>query len=120
VTNKGSSAVGCGDDGGGTSPANHRPVLAAQADTTVAVGDSLELWAWAEDVDGDALTYSLAIRMTLTELKQGHLPDTHFDAQTGHFVFRPSPDDRPSRFFEFRVSDGRGGADSTSFTVTVD
>ena len=111
--------VGCGDNDGGMGPTNHSPVLAAQSDTIVAVGHSLELWASAEDVDGDTLTYSLSVFLSQAELKQGYFPDTEFDAQTGHFVFTASSDDRPSRSFTFGVSDGRGGTDSATFTVIV-
>ena len=111
--------MGCGDNGGGTAPTNHAPVLGPQSDTTVALGDSLELWAVVEDSDGDVLTYTLTVHLTLAEFKQGYFPDAKFNTQTGYFWFRPSSDDRPSRDFTFGVNDGRGGLDSTRFTVTV-
>ena len=113
-------ASGCGNDKPGPlGPANHAPVIQPQSDTSVALGDTLELWAHANDADGDELSYALAVHLTLTELKQGYSPDTGFDGATGYFWFRPKPDDAPARRFTFYASDGRGGIDSTTFSVTV-
>ena len=109
----------CGDDGGGTAPASHAPVMAQQSDTTVAAGDTLDLWAVAQDTDGDELTYSLTVHLTLSEIRLGDIPDTEFNQQTGHFSFRTTAEDHPSRDFTFSARDNRGGADSTRFTVNV-
>lgn len=111
--------MGCGDDDGGVAPVNHAPVMAQQSDTTVAAGDTLQLWAVAQDSDGDDLIYSLTVHLTLSELKQGDIPDTEFDQQTGHFSFMTTAEDSPDRDFTFSASDGRGGADSTRFIVNV-
>jgi hypothetical protein len=110
----------CGsDDDGPAGPSNHAPVLQAQPDTTVAVGDTLHLWAIADDQDGDPLTYDAVVIGTLSDFKIRGLPDTQFDSTDGHFEFRPRTIDRPDRVFRFRVDDDRGGCDSTTFTVNV-
>jgi hypothetical protein len=111
-------ALGCGDDGGG-GPANHPPVLEAQPDTAVAIGDTLKLWVEAYDADGDNLSYGLTIAVTLEELRDGYIPDAHLEAGTGYYWFVPGPRDRPQRIFMFTVEDGRGGQDSDTITVYV-
>jgi hypothetical protein len=110
---------GCGSENGSTGPSNHAPTLNAQPDTTVAVGDTLHLWALADDPDGDVLTLHAVVIGTLSDFKLRGLPDFDFDPTDGHFEFRPKTIDRPDRVFRFEVDDGRGGCDSTTFTVGV-
>jgi len=113
-------AGGCssGDDGP-TGPSNHVPVIQPQADTTVAVGDTLRLRAVAHDRDGDSLTLSAATIGSLSDFMARGFPDTEFDQAGGQFEFRARAIDRPNRVFRFTVDDHQGGADSTFFTVYV-
>ena len=109
---------GCGEYVG-PRLSNEAPVLQGQPDTTAAVGDTLELWAHAYDADGDTLAYGLIAYVTYEEFTEGYKPDVAMSKNTGYFLFRPRDRDRPSRDFAFTVDDGRGGADSTSFSVSV-
>jgi hypothetical protein len=113
-------AIGCSEDNGPTSSgANHAPVIRPQNDTLLAVGDTLELSMIASYADEDQLTYGVTVELTLAEIKQGYWPHVHMDAHTGDFWFRAAEEDRPRRRFTVSVEDGRGGADSTTFSVTV-
>ena len=112
---------GCSDGGanGGTSPSNHPPVIEAQRDTSVVLGDTLVLWARAHDTDGDELTYAAMAHITYEELVRGYFPDAGIIPTSGRFRFRAQAEDCPGRRFTFSANDGRGGADSTPFTVGV-
>jgi len=110
---------GCGKDGGtgSTGPTNHLPVIQAQADTSLAIGDTLVIWAKAHDADGDELTYTAAAHISFAEFMRGYFPDAGMNATTGRFEFRTRDEDGPYRQFTFAVDDGCGGADSTTFMV---
>jgi hypothetical protein len=112
---------GCGKDGGSgsTGPSNHAPVLQGQADTSLALGDTLVIWAEAHDDDGDDLTYTAAAHISFEEFMRGYFPDAGMNATSGRFEFRTREDDGPSREFTFSVDDGRGGTDSTTFWVRI-
>lgn len=103
-------------------PSNHAPVLRPQSDTTITIGDTLHLWAVADDSDGDALMYGAAILGTWGRLRGvSHADfDIDFEPLTGHFIFRALARRRMGNDFQFTVDDGRGGRDSTTFTVFVD
>lgn len=113
---------GCGDDGGGgnTGPSNKSPVIEAQADTSVAFGDTLVIWAAAQDMDGDELSYTATAYISFEEFTRGYFPDAGMNAASGRFEFRTRLEDGPRRRFAFSVDDGRGGADSTTFWVDLD
>jgi hypothetical protein len=113
-------AGACGsDDGGPVVPLNHAPILRTQSDTTVAVRDTLHLWAVAHDQDGDPLIYDAVVVGTLADFKLRGFPDTDMESTDGHFEFRARAIDQPDRMFRFLVEDGRGGRDSTTFMVIV-
>ena len=97
-------ASGCGDDDGGgpVGPTNRPPVIQALPDTSATVGDTLKLWAIADDPDGDELTYRLTIFLTSVEIKLGYRPDADLDEQTAYFWFKPGASDLPSRSFRIR------------------
>jgi len=112
---------GCGDSGGtaGPGPSNHTPVIEAQADTSLAVGDTLIIWAKAHDADDDELAYTAAAHISFEEFMRGYFPDAGMNAASGRFEFRTRDEDGPQRRFTFSVDDGRGGADSTTFRVNI-
>ena len=109
---------GCGEKRA-TEPANRPPVLEAQPDTTVAVGDTLELWARAQDADGDSLSYRVTVYLTYQEYLDSYRPEVRMNGYTGHFWFKPVLRDGPSRAFMFKADDNRGGLDSAYFVVNV-
>lgn len=103
-------------------PSNHAPVLRPQADTTITVGDTLHLWAVADDFDGDPLIYGAAALSTWGRLKGICYPciDIDFEPSNGHFIFHAQARRRMGQDFQFTVADPRGGRDSTTFTVFVE
>jgi len=107
----------CSDDPAGVS--NKAPVMESQQDTTATAGDTLVLWAVAQDPDGDALQYGLVVFVTASQIFVGDIPNTDFDAATGRFEFRVFSSDQPEREFRFTAEDGRGGLASTEFNVIV-
>ena len=98
---------------------NNSPVILEQTDTTASLGDTLVLWAFATDPDGDSVVYNLDISITWGEIKLGLIPDAQIDRATGRFWFRPQNFDIPSRSFSFIARDGRGATDFTNFIVYV-
>jgi hypothetical protein len=113
---------GCGERGGNgvTGPSNRSPVIRAQADTSVSVGDTLVIWADAHDADGDDLVFTATAYISYEEFRRGYFPDAGMNAETGRFAFRTRSEDGPARRFAFSVEDGCGGEDSTSFWVTLE
>jgi hypothetical protein len=112
-------SVSCGDDNTcqpvENAPVNHPPVLQAQRDTSVFIGDTLRLAASATDPDGDALTYYLTPGLR-------HTSDTcatFIDSLTGQLWFAPSVNDRPERSMILTVVDEHGYGASTLFDVAV-
>ena len=109
---------GCDDDEPAPMlPENRPPVLTDQSDTTGVLGDTLRLVARATDPDADDLEYVLVIELSLSEIREGYIPAASLSRQSGDFSFVPGSRDRPSRYFQFLVSDGRDGEDSTRFAV---
>jgi hypothetical protein len=111
--------LACGDDDEPTGPVNNRPVMQAQRDTSVVLGDTLRLTAHADDLDGDVLDYSFTAFVTVQEILSGYRPDAEMDNSTGQFEFVGQSADQPSRSFRFEADDGRGGVDSTRFSIAV-
>ncbi len=103
-------------------PSNHAPVLRHQADTTITVGDTLHLWAVADDFDGDPLLYGAAVLGTWGRIKgcSNSGIDIDFEPSDGHFIYRAHSRNRSGHDFQFTVADTRGGCDSTTFTVFVE
>ena len=114
-----SGLLACGDDDEPTGPVNHAPVIQAQRDTSVVLGDTLRLTAHADDLDGDALSYGFTAFVTLQEILSGYVPMAEMNSSTGEFEFVGQSADQPSRSFRFQVDDGNGGVDSTRFSITV-
>ena len=115
--------LGCSEDGDDSNPLNidenHPPEIQEQADTFIAVGETLILQAVASDIDGDSLKFSSEAHVTWSEILDGDIPNIDTDGKTGMFRFVPADYDVPERLFTFIVDDYNGGLDSTSFIVTV-
>lgn len=113
--------MGCGDDAESpvSPPKGNAPVLAFQSDTTVAYGDTLRLNASATDPDGDSLAFSMAVLVSLSEIRTGYFARAGMDASTGAFWFLPGPRDVPDRSFQFTVTDETGLTDTSIFKVTA-
>jgi large repetitive protein len=90
---------------------NDNPVLAALTNASADELTPITFTASASDVDGDTLTYSLS----------GTIPaGAAINASTGVFTWTPTEAQGPSvNTFSVVVSDGHGGTDSKSITLTV-
>jgi hypothetical protein len=95
-------------------------VLAAQADTSCAVGDTLRLVATAQDEEGDTLSFAAGIAITYEEFREGYWAAGGMHPETGSYWFAPRSRDVPGRRISLIVTDTEGGTDSTSFWVRVD
>ena len=92
--------------------ANIAPVLAAIANQTIAEASTLTFTATATDTDvpADTLTYSLS----------GTVPTGASITTGGVFTWTPTEAQGPGSYsFDVVVSDGAGGTDSETITVTV-
>lgn len=98
-----------------TDSANRPPVLQAQRDTSVIIGDTLRLTASATDPNGDEVKYYLTVGLR----DASDTAAAFLDSLTGRFWFAPSIDDRPERSMMFTAVDERGSAISTLFDVSV-
>jgi hypothetical protein len=98
---------------------NHDPVIAQQADTSAIVGDTLRLEFAAIDEDEDSLHFEQEILVSWGDIKAGYWPIADIDSHKGSFWFYPHTYDMPARQVTVMVSDGHGGLDSTTFSVTV-
>lgn len=87
------------------------PVLDPIGNKTVAEGELLQFTVNATDIDGDPLTYSAS------GLPEG----ATFDPATRVFSWTPDFNQAgtPSPQVTFNVTDGNGGADSETITITV-
>ena len=117
----GAAFAGCGSGGSERllGPENQPPVIMDQQDTFVVVQDTLRLVATATDPDADPLTFRLGVFLTFWEVKIGYRPEASLDEASGEFRLVPAVQDTPQRQFRFIAKDGRGGADSTQFSVAV-
>jgi M6 family metalloprotease-like protein/uncharacterized repeat protein (TIGR01451 family) len=88
-------------------PENNPPVLSLIGNRTIDEGQLLEFTISATDPDGDSLTYSA------TGLPSG----ASFSAQK--FSWTPSYTQAGNYSVTFNVSDGKGGTDSETITITV-
>ena len=87
---------------------NRAPVLAAVGDQQVAEGSSLRIELSATDADEDQLTYEVS----------GHPPGSSVSGST--FMWDPTHEQAGAYEVTFTVSDGRGGTDSETITITVE
>jgi hypothetical protein len=88
---------------------NQAPVLSAIGNQTVSVGQTLALTLSASDGEGDSLTFSA-----------GSLPaGATLDSTSGAFAFTPTSSQVGTYSITFSVSDGRGGSDSETITISV-
>jgi hypothetical protein len=76
------------------------------------MGDTLRLQAFAHDIDGDTIAFSLIVWYTLDELRRNYFAKVNMDSETGHFWFFPQDQDKPVRSFSFVAKDAVGGSDS--------
>ena len=113
----GEKATPTGPDDPGDTVSNHPPVMRNQPDTSATVGDTLVLFAYAEDEDGDSLIYG----MTNIILKhfQHNEALADIDEVTGEFHFYVRSTDIPFQMFEFYAVDIECNSDTTFFTVQV-
>jgi hypothetical protein len=88
---------------------NNPPVLAAIGQKTVAEAANLSFTISASDADSDTLSYSA------TTLPAG----ATFNPQTRLFSWTPTYSQSGTYNVTFEVSDGRGGVDSETVTITV-
>jgi len=94
------------------------PIISAQRDTSVAVGDTLRLQAHANDPDGDSVAfYATAILRDASE--RDYVAEVHINRETGDFLFVPRFQDMPARTIMFTAVDARGYSASTLFDVSV-
>ena len=88
---------------------NHAPVLNLIGDRTVNETSTLTFTVTATDLDGDRLD------ITLTSLPQG----ARFNSTTGVFQWTPSIGQAGNYTIIFMASDGKGGTDNETITITV-
>ena len=100
-------------------PPNIPPVLFDHPDTSTTVGSTIYFWPVAYDLDDDSLTYDGFVNATWSDFKRGTVPVYRFIDEFNVLEFKPQAYDRPSRRVYLMVYDGRGGADTTRFTVNV-
>ena len=94
------------------------PIIQAQRDTSLVVGDTLRLRAYATDPDGDDVTfYATALLRDASE--RNYVADVHMDQETGDFWFVPGFRDMPDRTIMFTAVDEHGYSASTLFEVTA-
>jgi hypothetical protein len=99
---------------------NNPPVIESLPDTFVALGDTIWLYAVADDPDQDKVHFSGSCNnITWSQLQSGDLPGFGVDSQSGEFAFVPKSFDVPYRIFEVSASDSCGAFDSTVFTIQV-
>ncbi|RLJ01518.1 MAG: hypothetical protein DRP11_04260, partial [Candidatus Aenigmatarchaeota archaeon] len=88
---------------------NHPPKFNPIGNKIIREGNSLEFTVSAADPDGDALTYSAS------GLPEG----ANFDLTTHTFSWTPTSDQAGTYSVTFSVSDGKGGQDEETITITV-
>ena len=87
-----------------------KPSIDPIGDATITAGDTFDHTAAATDPDGDTLTYSLAAG-----------PDgATINSASGAISWATDAGDVGGHSFTVSVSDGNGGTDDESFTVTVE
>ena len=112
--------VGCaGDKGVGPDGGNHPPVIQEIGDTTAVLGDTLRIQVVANDRDGDDVHFNLIIQCSWSDLQQDRCPHAGIKSSDLRFWFWPRTWDLASRQFLIVADDGRGGKDSTEFSVAV-
>ncbi len=89
-------------------PTNHPPVLSPVGDKSICALFTLSFYLSATDPDGDTLTYSVDGPSGAT-----------ICSFNGLFTWKPGCDQLGSHLVTFRVSDGKGGVDQETITITV-
>ncbi|MCI0452138.1 MAG: hypothetical protein L0Z51_07075 [Candidatus Latescibacteria bacterium] len=114
-------AGGCGDSesSGPAAPVNYPPTIDVVPDTTIAYGDTLRVNVTGSDPDGGPLTFSMAVMVSLSEIRTGYSTSAGIDKDSGSFWFYPGPRDVPDRSFQFAVTDDGGLDDTAILTVTT-
>jgi Big-like domain-containing protein len=104
------SACGGGDNSGGT--ANHAPALSAISDVSMVAGNSVTIALTATDQDNDTVVYSVS----------GGTPSTVSATISGNsLTITPAPGYTTTLPITFTAtaSDGKGGTDAKTFSVSV-
>src|SRR5439155_9384327 len=92
---------------------NHAPTLNAIANMTVDEGKTADQVITGSDADGDALTFTKVNGSPL------FMTVTTTNATTGNVHLAPGFADAGSYTGAVQASDGKGGTDSKSFSITV-
>ena len=88
---------------------NRAPVITAMTDTTVNEGDLFTRQVYANDPDGDTLTYSLDLPPSGMTI----------NSSSGEINWTPDFDQSDYYTVNVKVVDGKGGEDSKSFSLIV-
>ena len=106
---------------------NRAPTLLPLADQVPKVNVPTEIAVFAEDRDGDSLTFSFALTPeppSLTQSQSGHPNIARINAGQAVFLWTPGiadagPDDQMAYELTFTVKDGNGGKASESVQIRV-
>ena len=116
-------AIGCSKDNGSDpivpEGENHAPVIQEIPDTTGVLADTLWIPIEASDPDGDTLHFQLLVECSWSEIMNDECPRAGIRSSVMKFWFWPRSYDLGWRWFMAVVSDGRGGSDSTRFSVRI-
>jgi hypothetical protein len=94
-------------------PTNHSPFFTTQVTDTLALVDSLyQTVLTAQDADGDTLVFSMLQNPGFLSLQQ-------VDSVSVRILGTPALADTGYHLVRIMVSDGRGGADTTEWTLNV-
>ena len=91
---------------------NDAPIISQLSDTTATEDELFEIQVTASDIDADTLTFSVPI-------KPDWLIFESVDDTTLELTGTPAMSDVGIHDVRVKIADGNGGADSTSFTITV-
>ena len=112
-----SNERGCDSTGPGGE--NHPPVMQEIRDTTAVLGDTLWIPIEVSDPDGDELHFELLIECTWDKIFRDQCPRAGIRRSVMKVWFWPRIYDFGLSNFMAVVDDGRGGSDSTSFSIAV-
>ena len=109
-----------GNDTIPTGPPNNPPVIFDHPDTSATVGVAIYFWPTAYDEDGDSLIYDGFVNSSLSDFRRGTVPVYAFIEEINALKFTPRAYDSPRRRVYLMVHDGRGGSDTTRFSVSIE